>query len=262
MLDTKTLTEETIKECRENEAWLKTKVEEFAPEGTTCQVEELSVNDTDGDEYIFCEVTITCNKRKHHFNYYAGTQGVTLVERIGGKKGEIADGDKLGKTFEMEFYVPSKDDMEDMEEFLKNLADYAPKKPKAKKVKITIPEKVFLVTAAYQKDGGDLDYTSNIGVYKSKEGATKALIEVAIENLPNYDCERAIIGYNHDDYMWGEWDTLAVTADKKGDPEDDDYYDLSQEEILELIRKAGRVFVETETHSGMELKIVETDLEP
>jgi hypothetical protein len=37
---------------------------------------------------------------------------------------------------------------------------------------------------------------------------------------------------------------------------------LSQEEILELIRKAGRVYVETETRSGMELKIVETDLEP
>ena len=262
MLDTKNLNEETIKECRENEAWLKTKVEEYAPDGTTCQIEELSVNDTEGDEYIFCEVTITCNKRKHHFNYYAGTQGVTLVERIGGKKGEIADGNKLGKMFEMEFYVPSKDDMEDMEEFFEKLADYAPKKPKAKKVKINIPEKVFLVTAAYQKDGGDLDYTSNIGVYKSKEGATKALIDVAIENLPCYDCERAIIGYNHDDYMWGEWDKLAVTADKKGDPEDDDYYDLSQEEILELIRKAGRVLVETETHSGMELKIVETDLEP
>ncbi len=123
-------------------------------------------------------------------------------------------------------------------------------------------EKVYLVTAAYQKDGGDLDYTSNIGVYKSKEGAIKALIEVAIEYLPCYDCNRAIIGYNHNDYMWGEWDKLAVTADKKGNPDDDNYYDLSQEEILDLIRKAGRVFVETETHSGMELKIVETDLEP
>ena len=90
----------------------------------------MSVNDTEGDEYIFCEVTITCNKRKHHFNYYAGTQGVTLVERIGGKKGEIADGNKLGKMFEMEFYVPSKDDMEDMEEFFEKLAEYAPKKHK------------------------------------------------------------------------------------------------------------------------------------
>lgn len=118
-------------------------------------------------------------------------------------------------------------------------------------------EKVFLVTAAYQKDGGELDYTSNIGVYKSKEGATKALIEVAIDNLPCYNCDRAIISNNHDDYKWGEWDRLAVTADKKGKPDD-----LSQEEILELIRKAGHVLVETDTHSGMEIKIVETDLEP
>jgi hypothetical protein len=262
MLDTKTLTEETIKECRENEAWLKTKVEEYAPEGTTCEIEELRVNDVDGDEYIFCEVTLTCNKRKHHFNYYAGTQGVSLVERLGGKKGEYADGDKLGKTFEMEFDMPSADDMGDLEEFLEKLDKYAPKKPKAKKKKITLPDKVFLVTAAYQKEGGDLDYTTNIGVYKSKEGATKALIDVAIEYLPCYDCNSAIIGYNHKDYMWGEWDKLAVTADKKGDPDDDDYYDLSQEEILELIRKAGRVYVETETRSGMELKIVETELEP
>ena len=140
-------------------------------------------------------------------------------------------------------------------------SNYAPKKPKKPKAKKE-NEKVYLVTAAYQKDGGDLDYTSNIGVYKSKEGATKALIDVAIEYLPVYDCDRAIIGYNNDDYTWGEWDNLAVTADKKGDPDDDDYYDLSQEEILELIRKAGRILVETETHSGMELKIVETDLEP
>ena len=52
-------------------------------------------------------------------------------------------------------------------------------------------EKVYVVTASYQKEGGDLDYTTNIGVYKSKEGATKALIEVAIEYLPCYDCESA-----------------------------------------------------------------------
>ena len=133
MLDTKTLKEETIKECRENETWLKNKVENFAPDGTTCNIEELSVNDTAGDEYIFCEVTITCNKRKHHFNYYAGPHDVSLVERFGGNKGERADGDKLGKTFEIEFYIPSKDDMEDFEEFLEKLADYAPKKLKAQK---------------------------------------------------------------------------------------------------------------------------------
>ena len=124
-------------------------------------------------------------------------------------------------------------------------------------------EKVYLVTAAYQKEGGELDYVANIGVYKSKEGATKALIDVAIEYLPCYDCECAIIGYNnHKDYMWGKWEELAVTADKKGDPDADDYCDLSQEEILELIRKAGRIIVETETRSGFNLEIKEVEVEP
>lgn len=194
MLDTKNLKEETIKECRENEAWLKTKVEEYAPEGTTCAIEELSVNDTEGDEYIFCEVTITCNKRKHHFNYYAGTQGVTLVERIGGKKGEIADGDKLGKTFEMEFYVPSKDDMEDMEEFFEKLADYAPTKPKKSKAKKEKEPKLILIAVA------QLDCTSGDGV-TAYAHACKSKKEAAewIESDFNAEAE------------CHEWDTITVT---------------------------------------------------
>lgn len=191
MLDTMTLKEETIKECRGNELWLKTKVEEYAPKGTTCDIEELRVNDTEGDEYIFCEVTITCNKRKHHFNYYAGTQGVTLVERIGGKKGEIADGNKLGKTFEMEFYVPSKDDMEDMEEFFEKLADYAPKKPKAKKEK---EPKLILIAVA------QLDCTSGDGV-TAYAHACKSKKEAAEWLESDFNAEAEC----------HEWDTITVT---------------------------------------------------
>lgn len=135
MLDTKTLKEETIKKCRFYEAWLNITVYGHAPKGTTCDIKELRVNDVEGDEYIFCEVTLTYNKRKHHFNYYAGPDAVTLVERLGGRKGEVAVGDTLGKVFEMEFNQPSADDSGKLEEFLENLADYAPKKPKAKKAK-------------------------------------------------------------------------------------------------------------------------------
>lgn len=191
MLDTKTLNEETIKECRENEEWLKTKVDNYAPDGTTCKIEELRVNDVEGDEYIFCEVTITCNKRKHHFNYYAGTQGVTLVERIGGKKGEEAVGDKLGKDFEMEFYQPSADDMGNLEEFLKNLADYAPNKPKAKKEK---EPKLILIAVA------QLDCTSGDGV-TAYAHACKSKKEAAewIESDFNAEAE------------CHEWDTITVT---------------------------------------------------
>lgn len=189
MLDTKTLNEETIKECRENEAWLKTKVDNYAPDGTTCKIEELSVNDEDGNEYIFCEVTITCNKRKHHFNYYAGTQGVTLAERIGGKKGEEAVGDKCGKMFEMEFYQPSADDMGNLEEFLKNLADYAPNKPKAKK-----EPKLILIAVA------QLDCTSGDGV-TAYARACKSKKEAAewIESDFNAEAE------------CHEWETITVT---------------------------------------------------
>lgn len=128
MLDTKTLTEETIKECRDTEKWLKTKVEEYAPKGTTCEIEELRVNDVDCDEYIFCEVTLTCNCRKNNFNFYSAPNGCTLVERLGGRKGEEAVGDTYGKDFQMEFDMPSADDMGNLEDFLEKLADYAPKK--------------------------------------------------------------------------------------------------------------------------------------
>ena len=191
MLDTKTLNEETIKECRENEAWLKTKVDNYAPDGTTCKIEELRVNDVEGDEYIFCEVTITCNKRKHHFNYYAGTDGVTLTERIGGKKGEEAVGDKLGKDFEMEFNQPSADDMGNLEEFLKNLADYAPNKPKEKKEK---EPKLILIAVA------QLDCTSGDGV-TAYAHACKSKKEAAewIESDFNAEAE------------CHEWDTISLT---------------------------------------------------
>ena len=191
MLDTKTLNEETIKECRENEAWLKTKVDNYAPDGTTCKIEELRVNDVEGDEYIFCEVTITCNKRKHHFNYYAGTDGVTLTERIGGKKGEEAVGDKLGKDFEMEFNQPSADDMGNLEEFLKNLADYAPNKPKEKKEKE--PKLILIAVAQLECTSGD-GVTAYAHACKSKTEAAEW-----IESDFNAEAE------------CHEWDTISLT---------------------------------------------------
>ena len=193
MLDTKTLNEETIKECRFNEAWLKTKVEVHAPKGTTCDIDELRVNDVEGDEYIFCEVTLTYNKRKHHFNYYAGTDGVTLVERLGGKKGEIADGDTLGKDFEMEFNQPSADDMGNLEEFLKNLADYAPKKPKAKKEKEKEPKLILIAMAQLDCTSGD-GVTAYAHACKSKKEAAEW-----IESDFNAEAE------------CHEWETITVT---------------------------------------------------
>lgn len=191
MLDTKTLNEETIKECRGNEIWLKTKVEEYAPKGTTCKIEELSVNNEDGNEYIFCEVTITCNNRKHHFNYYAGTQGVTLTERIGGRKGEEAVGDKCGKMFEMEFYQPSADDMGNLEEFLENLGNYAPKNSKPKKEKA--PKLILIAVAQIDCTSGD-GVTAYARACKSKKEAAEW-----IESDFNAEAE------------CHEWETITVT---------------------------------------------------
>ena len=155
MLDTKTLTEETIKTCRETEEWFKKFVDTHAPEGTTFSCEELWVNDVEGDEYIFCEVVLTCNKRKHCFNFYAGTAGASVCERLGGKKGEIADGDKFGKSFEMEFCIPSKDDMEDLAEFLEGLDKYVPKMPKPAKKKAK--KHIYLLTSYSYGDNIDRD---------------------------------------------------------------------------------------------------------
>ena len=168
------------------EAWLKTKVEEYAPEGTTCEIEELRVNDIDDDYYIFCEVTLTCNKRKHHFNYYAGTQGVSLVERLGGKKGEYADGDKLGKTFEMEFYIPSKDDMEDLEEFLEKLDKYVPKMPKKKK---KANKHAYLLTYKSIRDNGfnGDEIEEDETLYETIEKAQKNFSKIAKDAIDDAD---------------------------------------------------------------------------
>lgn len=212
MLDTKTLTEDTIKECRENETWLKTKVEEYAPKGTTCDIEELRVNDDEGDEYIFCEVTITCNKRKHTFNYYAGKQGVTLVERLGGKKGEYADGDKLGKTFEMEFYIPSKDDMEDLEEFLEKLDKYVPKMPKKKK---KAKKHAYLLTYKSIRDNGfnGDEIEEDETLYETIEKAQKNFSKIAKDAIDDAD-DITVMTIDDKDYTDNTED--ALKAIKKG----------------------------------------------
>ena len=212
MLDTKTLTEETIKECRENETWLKTKVEEYAPEGTTCEIEELRVNDEEGDEYIFCEVTITCNGRKHHFNYYAGTQGVTLTERLGGKKGEVANGEKYGKNFEMEFYIPSKDDMEDLEEFLEKLDKYAPKMPKKKK---KAKKHNYLLTYKSIRDNGfnGDEIEEDETLYETIEKAQKNFAKIAKDAINDAD-DITIMTIDDRDYT--DKTEEALKAIKKG----------------------------------------------
>ena len=187
MLDTKTLTEEIIKTCRETEEWFKKFVDNHAPDGTTYSCEELWVNDVEGDEYIFCEVVLTCNKRKHCFNFYAGTAGASVCERLGGKKGEIADGDKFGKSFEMEFDIPSKDDMDDLAEFLEHLDKYAPKMPKSAKKKAN-KHIYLLATKSCQENGhnGD-DVDEGETLFETREKAQKVLAKEAKDAIARAD---------------------------------------------------------------------------
>jgi hypothetical protein len=186
MLDTKTLTKETIKECRETEKWLKDFVKKHAPKGTTCSCEELRVNDDEGDEYIFCEVTLTCNKRTHCFNFYAGANGCSLVERLGGEKGEEALGDTYGKAFDMEFDMPSLDDMGDLEDFLERLNKYVPKMPKSAKKD---EKHVYLLsTKSRQENGhnGD-DFDEDETLFETLEKAQKALAKEAKDAIARVD---------------------------------------------------------------------------
>ena len=210
MLDTKTLSKETIKTCRESKKWLKDFVAKHAPKGTTYSCEELWVNDETGDEYIFCEVTLTCNKRKHCFNFYAGSDACTLVERLGGKKGDEAVGVTYGKSFEMEFAMPSKDDKEDLEEFLERLDKYIPKKAK----KPTKAKKhVYLLTI-----GGDET------LYETREKAQKVLAKEAKDAL---DRVGGIYGIKIDEHehtkqtalkaIKGGVNSFSMTADIEGD---------------------------------------------
>ena len=186
MLDTKTLTKQTIKDCRDTEKWLTKKVKKHAPKGTTCEIEELRVNDDLGDEYIFCEVTLTCNKRTHHFNFYAGTDGCTLVERLGGKKGDDANGETYGKDFQMDFCMPSADDMGDLEYFLEKLEKYVPKMPKKKK---KAKSHVYhLITNSHRENGHDGDEDDeDETIYETREKARKQLAKEAKEALDLMD---------------------------------------------------------------------------
>lgn len=186
MLDTKTLTKETIKTCRESKKWLKDFVAKHAPKGTTFSCAELRVNDVEGDEYIFCEVVLTCKKRKHCFNFYAGKECCSLVERLGGKKGEEAISDTYGKAFDMDFDIPGMDDKGDLEDFLKRLDKYVPKMPKsAKKATKHI---YLLTTKSLQENGhnGD-DVEEDETIFETREKAQKSLAEKAKEALDLVD---------------------------------------------------------------------------
>lgn len=186
MLDTKTLSKETIKTCRESKKWLKDFVAKHAPKGTTYSCEELWVSDEAGNEYIFCEVVLTCNKRKHCFNFYAGNECCSLVERLGGKKGEEAIGDTYGKAFDMEFDMPSMDDMGDLEEFLERLGKYVPKMPKSA-TKAT--KHVYLLTTKSRQENGHNgdDFDEDETLYETREKAQKSLAEKAKEALDLVD---------------------------------------------------------------------------
>ena len=224
MLDTKTLTEETIKTCRETEEWFKKFVDNHAPDGTTFSCEELWVNDVEGDEYIFCEVVLACNKRKHCFNFYAGTAGASVCERLGGKKGEIADGDKFGNMFEMEFDIPSKDDMDDLAEFLEHLDKYVPKMPKSAKKKAK-KHIYLLATKSCQENGhnGD-DVDEDETLFETREKAQKALAKEAKDAIARADGISRITmgGEEHTKQsalkaLKGGVSSFAMTADIDGD---------------------------------------------
>ena len=122
MLNTKTLTAKTIKECRSTEKWLAKFVKKHAPNADFA-CDEIRVNDAEDDEYIFCEVVLAIGgKAQHKFNFYAGPEDATLVERIGGRKGQVAMGDRMGKYFEMHFSMPSRDDTGKLEAYLEDLS--------------------------------------------------------------------------------------------------------------------------------------------
>lgn len=121
MLDTKNMTKKMVDDCRETEKWLQKFVKKHAPNvGYEC--EELRVNDEEDDEYIFCEVVFTIGgKNRHRFNFYAGAEEATLVERLGGRRGQVANGEHMGRYFEMHFARPSLDDTGKLQDYLENL---------------------------------------------------------------------------------------------------------------------------------------------
>lgn len=121
MLDTKNMTSKAVKDCRDTEKWLQALVKKHAP-NVDYKCEELRVNDTGDDEYIFCEVVFTIGgKNRHRFNFYAGAEDAALVERLGGRKGEVANGERMGRYFEMHFALPALDDTDRLKVYLENL---------------------------------------------------------------------------------------------------------------------------------------------
>lgn len=209
MFDTKTLTKETIKDCRDTEKWLTQKVKKHAPKGTTCEIEELRVNDDLGDEYIFCEVTLTCNGRKHSFNFYSAPNGCTLVERLGGKKGDYAIGETYGKDFQMEFDMPSADDMGDLEEFLEHLDKYAPKMPKKKK---KAKKHAYLLTYKSIRDNGfnGDEIEEDETLYETIEKAQKNFAKIAKDAIDDADDDITVMTIDDKDYTEKTEDALKA----------------------------------------------------
>ena len=210
MLDTKTLTKTAINACRDTEKWLKSFVKKHAPKGTACECEELRVNDAEGDEYIFCEVTLACNKHKHCFNFYAGDESCVLVERLGGKKGDVANGDTYGKSFEMQFDMPSLDDMGTLEEFLEQLGDYVPKMPKQKPPKKA--KHVYMLTTKTRDDKKSRgEYNRTETLYGTIEKARAAVVKQAKNILSRmHEIIDVSIGGNH--YVNKETTLKALTS--------------------------------------------------
>ena len=161
-------------------------MEKHAPKGTTFSCEELRVNDVEGDEYIFCEVVLTCKKRKHCFNFYAGKECCSLVERLGGNKGEEAIGDTYGKAFDMYFDMASLDDMGELKDFLERLDKYAPKMPKSAK-KAT--KHIYLLTTKSRQENGHngYDVDEDETFFETREKAQKALTKEAKKALDLVD---------------------------------------------------------------------------
>lgn len=113
-LDTGRLTRSQVARCRQAETWLAREVATHSPD-VPFSCREIRVNDDPGDEYIFCEATIGT----HSFNFYAGTDGSALYERVGGNPGDLAEGELAGpKAFEFDGGSTNAWAMDEFREFL------------------------------------------------------------------------------------------------------------------------------------------------
>ena len=117
--------------------------------------------------------------------------------------------------------------------------------------------KVYVITVEDYSDEGFNGETYVLGTYKSLAKAKERACAEVEQVLDEIYCEHAYFEGIDEEFSWGNWDELPETNEEK----DEDEANYSQEEILDLVEKAGgQVRIEVNYDNYYEITITEQEV--